>query len=409
MRTYEFTSPKPGVPLASNASQAPATRMQESTADDRTPPAGLLVPTLIALLAGGVLAAGALAAAVWRGVDALERHEAERRQDLRAFHAGLLDELHGLAEQSGMLNSADLCLVRFRVHRDGDVREPILHRPERIERNGTERTRHYGTNGVTARLFSIDPSNQFSVERPVLNGQLRIGLIPPAAYRLELTCDGYQLRHDFDVLPGVPVDRLVLCPRPAVPADTSCRIEVRWPDALADRSLAAVCEVERDVVTCGAWTWQPVDPQRAAVLEVLLDPGMPVEGVHGDLGVTGDDLGVEHLLSAALGATADLAAEDQLDRPFAVHLPIGEETAQLDEEIAPAGSVGSDVDLAEPAGADGIGGGPGLQDLSFGSSTRRINSRFVYLLLSERSSYLTGDCLTVDGGQWLGKQVYGQG
>ncbi|NBE54446.1 SDR family oxidoreductase [Streptomyces boluensis] len=29
-------------------------------------------------------------------------------------------------------------------------------------------------------------------------------------------------------------------------------------------------------------------------------------------------------------------------------------------------------------------------------------------LLSERASYLTGECLTVDGGQWLGKQVYGR-
>ncbi|MFM9368626.1 glucose 1-dehydrogenase [Streptomyces sp. Da 82-17] len=29
-------------------------------------------------------------------------------------------------------------------------------------------------------------------------------------------------------------------------------------------------------------------------------------------------------------------------------------------------------------------------------------------LLSERSAYVTGECLTVDGGQWLGKQVYGQ-
>jgi len=28
-------------------------------------------------------------------------------------------------------------------------------------------------------------------------------------------------------------------------------------------------------------------------------------------------------------------------------------------------------------------------------------------LLGDRASYLTGDCLTLDGGQWLGKQVYG--
>ncbi|MGW0564745.1 hypothetical protein ACWDZ4_30105 [Streptomyces sp. NPDC003016] len=30
------------------------------------------------------------------------------------------------------------------------------------------------------------------------------------------------------------------------------------------------------------------------------------------------------------------------------------------------------------------------------------------LLLGERASYLTGECLTLDGGQWLGKQVYGR-
>ncbi|MFF9242590.1 SDR family oxidoreductase [Streptomyces sp. NPDC014801] len=29
-------------------------------------------------------------------------------------------------------------------------------------------------------------------------------------------------------------------------------------------------------------------------------------------------------------------------------------------------------------------------------------------LLGDRASYLTGECLTLDGGQWLGKQVYGR-
>ncbi|MET9955097.1 SDR family oxidoreductase [Streptomyces sp. NPDC006339] len=29
-------------------------------------------------------------------------------------------------------------------------------------------------------------------------------------------------------------------------------------------------------------------------------------------------------------------------------------------------------------------------------------------LLGDRAAYLTGECLTVDGGQWLGKQVYGR-
>ncbi|MEW1655566.1 SDR family oxidoreductase [Streptomyces sp. NPDC093707] len=29
-------------------------------------------------------------------------------------------------------------------------------------------------------------------------------------------------------------------------------------------------------------------------------------------------------------------------------------------------------------------------------------------VLGDRASYMTGECLTLDGGQWLGKQVYGQ-
>ena len=36
-----------------------------------------------------------------------------------------------------------------------------------------------------------------------------------------------------------------------------------------------------------------LDPQRPAVFEVLLDPGVLVEGVDGDLGAPGDDLGLE--------------------------------------------------------------------------------------------------------------------
>lgn len=30
-------------------------------------------------------------------------------------------------------------------------------------------------------------------------------------------------------------------------------------------------------------------------------------------------------------------------------------------------------------------------------------------LLEDRSSYVTGDTLTIDGGQWLGRPVYGGG
>src|SRR3954449_6338820 len=56
-----------------------------------------------------------------------------------------------------------------------------------------------------------------------------------------------------------------------------------------------------------------LDPQRAAVLEVLLDPGVFVERVHRDVHPAGDDLGLEHPGGGALGAVADLSAEDDLD------------------------------------------------------------------------------------------------
>ena len=55
-----------------------------------------------------------------------------------------------------------------------------------------------------------------------------------------------------------------------------------------------------------------LDPQRAPVFQVLLDAGVLVEGVDGDLGAAGDDLGLELADGGALSA-ADLAVEEDLD------------------------------------------------------------------------------------------------
>src|SRR3954453_3154465 len=53
-----------------------------------------------------------------------------------------------------------------------------------------------------------------------------------------------------------------------------------------------------------------LDAHRAAVLEVLLDPGVAVAGVDGDLGAVGDDVGVEG--AGGLAALGLAAFEDQL-------------------------------------------------------------------------------------------------
>ena len=55
-----------------------------------------------------------------------------------------------------------------------------------------------------------------------------------------------------------------------------------------------------------------LDSERPAVLQVLLDAGVLVEGVHRDLGAAGDDFGLELAPGGALAA-ADLAVEDDLD------------------------------------------------------------------------------------------------
>ena len=40
------------------------------------------------------------------------------------------------------------------------------------------------------------------------------------------------------------------------------------------------------------------------------------------------------------------------------------------------------------------------------ASTAEVADAAAYLL-SDRAAYITGEVLTIDGGQWLGKQVYG--
>jgi len=54
------------------------------------------------------------------------------------------------------------------------------------------------------------------------------------------------------------------------------------------------------------------DAQGPPVLQVLLDAGVPLEGVDVDLGAVGDDVGLE--LPAGFGAAVLAALENQLDQ-----------------------------------------------------------------------------------------------
>ena len=200
---------------------------------------------LAAAMGALALVGAAIAAGMWHGVDQQARQEAERQKELREFHADLLNGVESLAEKSGMLTSADLCPVRFRL---------------RVGTAGGNVPSHTYT--ALARL--IKPELQsFRTHR---NGRIEYGLMAPGHYQIEFKgVESYMLQHDFDVLPGVPIDRLVLCP-PPTPLGLSMPVEINWPDSAAMEDVIAVCEIERNVASLGEWTWQPTEEERLRVI-----------------------------------------------------------------------------------------------------------------------------------------------
>ncbi len=65
------------------------------------------------------------------------------------------------------------------------------------------------------------------------------------------------LEHDFEVLGGVPVDRLVSVPRPVPGAPIPIRLAIAWPQALADAPLVAICRIEPAPYVEQEWRWSP--------------------------------------------------------------------------------------------------------------------------------------------------------
>jgi hypothetical protein len=68
------------------------------------------------------------------------------------------------------------------------------------------------------------------------------------------------------------IDRLVLCPNSSDNLHSALRVE--WSDSLRDGRLRAVCEVERDDVRAGEWTWAPRDRGRVLVMSAAGEEAM---------------------------------------------------------------------------------------------------------------------------------------
>lgn len=192
-----------------------------------------------------------LTALVWKGIVQIERLADQISADQHSrerFYEKLVVGIQGLAEQSGMLTSADHSPVRFRIR----------------FKNGLS----FPQSQMTGALFTQqgEPLIELRNSPPHSgNGTLHFGLQRPGQYRLKLTVyDTYVLEHEFDVLPGVPVDRVVECPHQDAPL-VSISMTVNSPACLQAHRLLVLCHVARDSIAVGDWIWQPMKPQTITV------------------------------------------------------------------------------------------------------------------------------------------------
>jgi hypothetical protein len=186
-----------------------------------------------------------LATVAWLGVQRLEARDAARQQDLRQFHAELVENIAKVAERAGMLTSADLCPIRFRARLPNGVSPPAR--------------------ALTAQLTPLEPARDVLLMDTTSAGIVDFGLNPPGRYRLDLkTEDGYALRHEFDVVPGVPIDRLVLCPNRN--PEVGSMIAFPIPERVTSAGLVATFCFEQDDLTIGEWTWRPLERGRRWVV-----------------------------------------------------------------------------------------------------------------------------------------------
>ena len=192
----------------------------------------------VVMLLGGLAMAG-MACATWRAVDVAIGQNSAVLAAQHDHNQELVQSIETLAEKAGVMTSADLCPVRFRL-RFSDGHSFPLQRPfASIE---TESEGEF----IILQTFAATAA-----------GTMDFGLNPPGRYRLTITMvDGMRLQHEFDVLPGVPVDRLVTCPRCGT-SQVEIELEIDWPEQFASRQLLAVCSIEPAVYVHDSWSWSP--------------------------------------------------------------------------------------------------------------------------------------------------------
>jgi hypothetical protein len=186
-----------------------------------------------------------LAAAQWR-----ESHVDDAlRKEQSHFNRNLVDSIHDLAAQSGILTSADLCPVRFRL-RDPSGKLLALEFQVRLHEIGRNGDVVHTALPVTSRKM----------------GLFDFGLLPPGQYRIEIASpQGMTLTHDLTVLPGVPLDRVVYCPGLGTDS-VPYTLDVEWTDSVQRNEILVVAQMDPAPFQCDEWVWQPPEEASRAFL-----------------------------------------------------------------------------------------------------------------------------------------------
>jgi hypothetical protein len=199
--------------------------------------------SLIVLQVAVLLVGCGVIASIWRGVEFVIARDQRSQVEQERFHAESISALQKLAANAGVLTTADLCPVRFRL-RIGDG-----HNIPSFADGGTKFQLSARTETGLTEVACVNMDSAGTVD---------FGLNPPGDYRLQLEMpDEMTLTHDFEVLPGVPIDRLVYCPQPAYVDDRRVQIQIAWPPEFQHIPPLAVCLVEPARYVVREWEWQP--------------------------------------------------------------------------------------------------------------------------------------------------------